>query len=276
VKEALMRRSLQIVVGLILAAASLGYSQATAQVHAVSPVRIVVGFPPGGTNDLLARIIAQRLSSKLGENFIVENRPGAANNIGTEVVARARPDGRTLLMANTPNAINHTMYQKLSFNFLKDFTPIAGIMRVPAVLVANPSLEVKTLSDLVDKGKANPGNFSVASPGIGTSTHLALELLAMLTGANFVHVPYRGSPPMLNDIIGGQVMLGFDILSGSIENIRAGKLRALAVTSAERSPVLPNIPAIAETIRSMKPVHGFDLQRQGAHRKRWSTGLTGK
>jgi tripartite-type tricarboxylate transporter receptor subunit TctC len=246
-----MKRRVRIALGalligvLLIVAASLGSFQAAAQGH--QSTRIVVGFPPGGTNDLLARLIAQRLSTKLGESFIVENRPGAANNIGTEMVARAQPDGRTLLMANTPNAINHSLYQKLSFNFVKDFTPIIGIMRVPAVLVANPSLDVKTLAELIDKAKASPGKFSVASPGIGTSTHLALALLDMMTGTEFVHVPYRGSPPMLNDIIGGQVMLGFDILSGSIEQIRAGKLRALAVTSAKRSPVLPDVPAVAET-----------------------------
>jgi len=255
-----MKSVMHVVGTLLLAfAASIASWSAIAQGYPTQNVRIIVGFPPGGTNDILARLIAQRLSDKFNQPFIVENRPGAANNIGTEVVARAKPDGHTLLMANTPNAINQTLYDKLSFDFLKDFAPIAGVMRVPAVLVANPSFQAKSMAELIEQAKANPGKLSVASPGIGTSTHLALELLKMMTGTDLVHVPYRGSPAMLNDIIGGQVMLGFDILSGSIENIRGGKLRALAVTSERRSPALPDAPAMAETIPGYEASAWFGL-----------------
>jgi len=248
-----------VVAAVIVVLASLTGGSVAAQTYPEKPVRIIVGFPPGGTNDLLARLLAQRLSDRFGQAFIVENRPGAANNIGTEIVARAKPDGHTLLMANTPNVINHTLYEKLGFNFLEDFAPIAAIMRVPAVLIANPSFPIKTISGLIQDAKANPGKLNVASPGIGTSTHLALELMQMMTDSKFVHVTYRGSPPMLNDIIGGQVMLGFDILSGSIENIRGGKLRALAVTSEKRSPVLPDTPAMAETIPGYEASAWFGL-----------------
>ena len=246
------------IAGLALGA-MLSPNFATAQSYPAQAVRIVVGFPPGGTNDVLARLMAQRLSDELGQPFIIENRPGAANNIGTEAVARAKPDGYTLLMANAPNAINHSLYEKLSFNFLTDIAPVAGIMRVPNVIVVNPSFEVKTLAELIAYTKANPGKVNMATPGIGSSTHVSMELLKMMSGVDLVHVPYRGSTPMITDLLGGQVVLGFDNLSGSIAHIRSGRLRALPVTTDKRSAVLPDVPTVAETVPGFEASAWFGL-----------------
>ena len=249
----------KLVAALALGALFTCSHAASAQTYPAKPVRIVVGFAPGGTNDILARILAQWLTDKLGQPVIVENRPGAANNIGTDAVAKSAPDGYTLLMANAPNAINHSLYEKLPFNFLQDIAPVAGIMRVPNVIEVNPSFEVKTMAELIAYTKANPGKVNLATPGIGSSPHVSGELLKMMTGMNYVHVTYRGSTPMITDLLGGQVLLGFDNLPASIPHIRAGRLRAIAVTTDKRTPALPDVPTVAETVPGYEGSAWFGL-----------------
>jgi tripartite-type tricarboxylate transporter receptor subunit TctC len=221
---------------------------AWAQAYPTRPVRWIVGFPPGGTFDIVARLLGQWLSERLGQQFIVENRPGAGTNIGTEAVVRARPDGYTLLLAVTPNAINATLYDKLNFNFSRDIAPVASIARSPSVMLVNPSFPAKTVPEFIAYAKANPGKINMASQGNGTSGHLAGELFKMTAGIDMVHVPFRGAAPALTDLLGGQVQLMFGSVPSSIEYIRAGKLRALAVTTATRSEVLPDIPTAADFV----------------------------
>ena len=221
-------------------------SRARAQAYPTRPVRIIVGFPAGGPTDIVARVIAQRLSERLGQEFLVENRPGAASNIGTEAALRAPPDGYTLLQVTSSNAVNATFYEKLNFDLMSDIAPVAGIVRVPFVMEINPSVPAKSVPEFIAYAKANPGKINMASGGIGTSTHIAGELFKMMAGVNLVHVPYRGSAPALTDMIGGQVQVMFDILTSSIQHIRSGALRALAVTSATRSEVLPDLPTLGE------------------------------
>jgi tripartite-type tricarboxylate transporter receptor subunit TctC len=210
------------------------------------PVRIVVGFPPGGVADIYARLIGQWLSQRLGQQFIVDNRPGAGSNIATEAVVHGPPDGYTLLLAYSSNAINATLYSKLNFNFLRDIAPVGGVMREPLVILVNPSFPTKTVADFTAYTKANPGKVNMASAGVGTATHVAGELFKAMTGLNMQHVPYRGGAPVLTDLIGGQVQVYFGSPASSIEYIRAGKLRALAVTTATRSEALPNIPTVGD------------------------------
>jgi tripartite-type tricarboxylate transporter receptor subunit TctC len=219
-----------------------------AQTYPRRPVRLIVGASAGGPNDILARLIGQWLSERLGQQFVIENRPGAGTNIGTEMVVRAAPDGYTLLMAPTAAAINATLYDKLNFVFLRDIAPVAGIIRASNVMEVNPSLSVKSVPEFIAYAKTNSGKISMASPGIGTSPHVAGELFKMMTGVTMVHVPYRGSAPALTDLIGGQVPVMFDALPSSIEFIRAGKLRALAVTTMVRSAALPNIPTVGDFV----------------------------
>jgi tripartite-type tricarboxylate transporter receptor subunit TctC len=221
---------------------------AWAQTYPTRPVRWIVGFPPGGTFDIVARLLGQWLSERLGQQFIVENRPGAGTNIGTEAVVRARPDGYTLLLAVTPNAINATLYDKLNFNFSRDIAPVASIARSPSVMLVNPSFPAKTVPEFIAYAKANPGKINMASQGNGTSGHLAGELFKMTAAIEMVHVPFRGAAPALTDLLGGQVQLMFGSVPSSIEYIRAGKLRALAVTTATRSEVLPDIPTAADFV----------------------------
>jgi len=221
---------------------------AKAQSFPVRPVRIVVGFPPGGVGDIVARLVGQWLSERLGQPFVVENRPGAASNIATEAVVRAPADGHTLLLINPANATSATLYDKLNFNFIRDIAPVAGIVRVPNIMVLNPSVPAKTVPEFIAYAKANPGKVNYASAGNGTTVHLAGELFNMMTGAKMVHVPYRGSAPALTDMIGGQVQVMFDTLPSSIEHVRTGKLRALAVTTATRSPALPDIPTVGDFV----------------------------
>ena len=221
---------------------------ARAQAYPTRPVRIIVGFPPAGGADIVARLIGQWLSERLGQQFIVENRPGAGSNIGTEAVVRAPPDGYTLLQVTSPNAINATLYDKLSFNFTRDIAPVAGLTRDPNVMEVNPSVPVKTVPEFIAYAKANPGKINMASAGNGTGGHVAGELFKMMTGVNMVHVPYRGAGPALTDLIGGQVQVMFDVMTSSIEHIRAGKLRALAVTSSTRSEALPDVPTMGELV----------------------------
>ena len=221
---------------------------AWAQSYPARPVRIIVGFPAGGTTDIGARLIAQWLSERLGQQFIVENRPGAGTHLATEAVARASADGYTLLMATASNAINATLYDRLNYNFLRDIVPIVGVIRSPFVLEVHPAVPVKTVSELIAYAKASSGKITMASFGTGTSSHLTGELFKMMTGVEMLHVPYRGSAPMLIDLLSGQVQLAFDNLPASIEHIRSGKLRPLAVTTTTRSVALPDIPALAEML----------------------------
>jgi tripartite-type tricarboxylate transporter receptor subunit TctC len=221
---------------------------AAAQTYPTRPVRIVVSFPPGGPSDILARLIGQYISDRLGQPFVIENRPGAGGNLGTEAVVRAAADGHTLLLVMVPNAINATLYDKLNFNFIRDIAPVVGLIRAPNVMEVNPSLPVKTVTEFIAYAKANPGKINMASGGNGTSQHVAGELFKMMTGTDMVHVPYRGAPQALTDLIAGQVQVLFDPLPSSIEHIRAGKLRALAVTTVTRSDVLPNLPTVAEAV----------------------------
>jgi tripartite-type tricarboxylate transporter receptor subunit TctC len=211
-------------------------------------VRLIVGFAAGGTTDIGARLIAQWLSERLGGTFIVENRPGAGTNAATEAVVRAPADGYTLLMASGSNAINATLYERLTYNFIRDIIPVAGVIRSPFVLEVHPSVPVKTVPELIAYAKANPGKINMASFGTGTSSHLAGEMFKMMTGVEMQHVPYRGSGPMLIDLISAQVQLAFDNLPASIEHIRAGKLRALAVGTTTRSEALPDVPVLADTV----------------------------
>ena len=228
-------------------AAALAVSRfAWAQAYPSRPVRLIVPFPPGGGAEICARLIGQWLSERLGQPFIIDNRPGAGTNIGTEAVVRAPPDGHTLLLVNAANAINATLYDKLNFNFIRDIAPVDGIMRVPSVMVVHPSLPAKSVPELIAYAKANPGKLSMASGGIGSGSHVAGELFKMMAGVNMVHVPYRGVAPALTDLLGGQVQVMAASSAASIEYIRSSKLRALAVTGPTRTDVLPDIPSVGE------------------------------
>jgi tripartite-type tricarboxylate transporter receptor subunit TctC len=221
---------------------------ARAQAYPSRPVRIIVGFAPAGATDIMARLIGQWLSERLGQQFVIENRPGAGSNIGTEVVVNAPPDGYTLLVATSVNAINATLYNKLNFNFIRDIAPIASIHREPHVMEVNPSVPVKTVPEFITHAKANPGKINMASAGIGSGNHIAGEMFKMMTGVNLVHVPYRGAGPALIDLLGGQVQVMFATMSSSIEYVRAGKIRALAVTTTTRSDALPDIPTVSDFV----------------------------
>ena len=221
---------------------------ARAQAYPTRPVRMIVGISAGDSADILARLIASWLSEGLGQQFIVENRPGAGGNIGTEAVVKSAPDGHTLLLVGPNNAINATLYDKLNFNFIRDIVPIASISRGPNVIVVNPSVPAQTVPELIAYAKANPAKLNMASPGNGTPPHVAGELFKMMTGVNMVHVPYRGGAPALTDLLGGQVQVMFPATVASIEYIRGGKLRALAVTTATRSQALPDIPTVDEFV----------------------------
>jgi len=221
---------------------------AWAQAYPKRPVRILVGFPPGGATSIAARLIGQGLSERLSQPFIVENRPGAATNIAAEAVVRAAPDGYTLLEVTTSNFTSPALYKNLSFNFIRDIAPVASIANSPYVMVINPSLPAKTLPEFIAYAKANPGKVNMASAGTGDGTHVTGELFKVMTGVDMVHVPYRGDAGALADIIGGQVQVYFSTPAASIEFIAAGRLRALAVTSAMRSRALPDVPAVAEFV----------------------------
>jgi tripartite-type tricarboxylate transporter receptor subunit TctC len=221
---------------------------AWAQTYPTRPVRMIVGFAAGQAIDILARLVAQWLSERLGQQFIVENRPGAGGNLGTEVVVRAPPDGYTLLVIGANNAINATLYDKLNFNLIRDIVPVAGIYRVHQVMEVNPSFPARTVPEFIAYAKANPGTINFASAGTGSVAHVTGELFKMMAGVDMLHVPYRGAAPALTDLLGGQVHVMFDNLPSSIEHIRAGKLRPLAVSSPMRSDALPDIPTVADTV----------------------------
>jgi tripartite-type tricarboxylate transporter receptor subunit TctC len=219
---------------------------AWAQAYPTRPVRIIVGFAAGGPNDILARLIGQWLSERLGQPFVTENRTGAATNIATEAVVRAPPDGYTILLASTTNAINATLYDKLTFNFIRDIVPVASIGRTPFIMVVHPSVPAKTVPEFIAYAKANPGKLSMASAGVGNSGHVIGELFKMMTGVDMIHVPYRGAAPAMTDLLGGQVQVFFTPMISSIEYIKAGRLRSLAVTTATRSDALPDIPTVGD------------------------------
>ena len=221
---------------------------ASAQAYPSRPVRIIVPFAPAGSTDIVARLMGQWLSERLGQQFVIENRPGGGGNIGTEAVVRASPDGYTLLLVGGGNAINATLYDKLNFNFIRDIAPVAGIERHPYVMVVNPSFPPKAVSEFIAYAKANPGKLTMASAGIGTPSHLFGELFKMMAGVGMVHVPYRSAGPALTDLLGGQVQVMFPTTVSSIEYIKTGRLRALAVTTATRSDALPDIPTVGEFV----------------------------
>jgi tripartite-type tricarboxylate transporter receptor subunit TctC len=221
---------------------------AWAQTYPTRPVRLIVGFTAGGAFDITARLIGQWLSERLGQPFIIENRPGAATNVATEAALRAPPDGYTLLLGGAVNAINVTLYEKLNFDFIKDIAPVAGVIRFPNVMDVNPSSAAKTVPEFIAYAKANPGEVNMASPGNGTSQHLSGELFKMMAGVDLNHVPYRGASQAVTDLLGGQVQVSFDPLPAAIEFIKSGKLLALAVTTAVRSDALPDIPTVSEFV----------------------------
>jgi tripartite-type tricarboxylate transporter receptor subunit TctC len=238
------RQFLQLAAGVaVLPAVS---TKANAQAYPSRPIRLIIGYTPGGSADLTARLMGQWLSERLGQPFVIENRPGGGTNIATEAVVRAPPDGTTLLLAAPANAINATLYDKLNFNFLRDIEPVAGIIRFPNVVVVNPSVPVKTIPELIAYAKANPGKLNMASSGNGSTIHMSGELFKMLTGTDMVHVPYRGGAPALTDMISGQVQVMFDNIPTCAEHVKSGKLRGLAVTSTTRSEVLPDLPTVAD------------------------------
>jgi tripartite-type tricarboxylate transporter receptor subunit TctC len=232
---------------------------ASAQTYPARPVRWIVPYPPGGATDIIARLVGQFISERLGQPFVIENKPGAGANLGTEIVVKSPPDGYTLLFVSTANAINASLYPNLSFNFNRDIAPVAGLTRLPIVLVVNPSVPVKTIAQFIAYAKANPGKINCASAGIGTSLHLAAELFKSMTGVDLTHVPYRGSSPALTDLMGGQVQAMFDNLFTSLDHINTGKLRALGVATAERLQVLKDVPTVAETVPGYEATSVFGV-----------------
>ena len=230
-----------------------------AQTYPSRPVRIIVGFAAGGPNDILARLAGQWLSERLGQPFVIENRPGAGSNIATEAVVRAPPDGYTLLLVGSPNAINATLYDKLNFNFIRDIAPVASLIRGALVMVVHPSVPATTLPEFIAYAKAHPGKLAYGSGGVGGITHITPELFKMMAGVNMVHVPYRGVAPALTDLLGGQVQVLFANPAQSIQYIRAGKLHALAVTTATRLGALPDIPTIGEFVSGYEASSVFGL-----------------
>jgi tripartite-type tricarboxylate transporter receptor subunit TctC len=230
--------------GLMLA----GIGSASALDYPTRPVHWIVPYPPGGSTDILARLIGQWLSERLGQQFIIENKPGAGNNVGTEAAVRAAPDGYTVFLVNPANAINATLYSKLPFNFIKDIAPVAGFIRVPNVMEVNPEVPAKTVAEFIAYAKANPSKINWASSGTGTSVHLSGELFKIMTGVDMQHVPYRGSSPALTDMLSGTAHVMFDNMPSSLPHVQAGKLRALGVTTAKRSDALPDVPTVADTV----------------------------
>jgi tripartite-type tricarboxylate transporter receptor subunit TctC len=232
---------------------------ASALDYPTRPVRFVVGYPAGGATDILARLIGQRLSERLGQQFVIENKPGAGNNIGTQTVVDADPDGYTVLLVNPANAINASLYADLKFNFIRDIAPIAGFARVPNVMVVPPDFPAKSVAEFIAYAKANPGKVNMASSGNGTSIHLSGELFKAMTGVDMVHVPYRGSAPAVTDLLSGRVQVMFDNMPSSISHIKAGTLRVLAVTTATRSPELPDVPTVGETVKGYEASAWFGM-----------------
>jgi tripartite-type tricarboxylate transporter receptor subunit TctC len=243
-----LRRFAMGLVALGLCAFTSPIGDALALDYPTRPVRFIVGYPAGGSTDIIARLIGQRLSERLGQQFVIENKPGAGNNIGTETVVKADPDGYTVLLVNPANFINATLYTNLNFNFIHDIAPVASFLRVPNVMTVSREVPAKTVAEFIAYVKANPGKVNLASSGNGTSVHLSGEMFMAMSGAKMLHVPYRGAAPAITDLLGNRVQLIFDNMPSIIGHIRGGALRALAVTTAVRSPQLPDVPTVAETI----------------------------
>src|SRR5712692_5973665 len=224
------------------------FGSAAALDYPTRPVRWVVGYPPGGATDIIGRLIGQRLSERLGQQFVIENKPGAGNNIATEAVVNAEPDGYTVLLVNPANYINASLYTNLKFNFPRDIAPIAAFNRVPNVMTVNKDVPAKTVAEFIAYVKANPGKVNLASSGNGTSVHLSGEMFMAMSGAKMQHVPYRGAAPAITDLLGGQVQVIFDNMPSILQHVRAGSVRALAVTTTARSPQLPDVPTVADTV----------------------------
>ena len=242
-----MRLLKKFAMGLVLLCSALGAAAQSGD-YPSRPIKWVVAYPPGGTTDLLARLMAQSLSQRLGQQVIVDNKPGGGNNIGTDFAVKAAPDGYTIFLVNPANAINATLYKSLPFNFLNDLVPVAGITRVPNVMTVRKDFPAKTIQEFIEYGKRNPDKINMASSGAGTSVHLSGELFKFMSGTSMKHIPYKGAGPAITDLIGGQVDVLFDNMPSIVGHIRSGQVRALGVTSAERSPALPDVPAVGEVV----------------------------
>jgi len=258
----LHRRNFLRLAGGALAAPALS-RPASALDYPARPVRIIAGFTAGGGVDITARLIGQWLAGRLGQSFVIENRPGAGGNIGTETVVNAAADGYTLLLATVPNAVNASLYEKLNFNFIRDTAPVAGIIRVPMVMLLNPSVPAKTVPEFIAYAKANPEKVNMASAGNGTAPHLAGELFKMMAGVNLVHIPYRGQGPALTDLLGGQVQVLFATTPGTTDYITTGKLRALAVTTAARTEMLPELPPLGDFVPGYETSQWYGISAPG-------------
>ena len=253
------RKSIALMAGALACFSLTNITGASALDYPTRPVKGVVGYPAGGTTDILARLMGQWLSEALGQQFIIENKPGGGNNIGTESVINSPPDGYTVYLVNPANGINASLYKKLSFNFIRDMAPIGGIMRVPNVMEVSEKFPAKNVAEFIEYAKANPGKVNMASSGNGTSVHLSGELFMAMTGVKLTHVPYRGSNPALTDMLGGQVDVMFDNMPSSLPHVKAGKLRALAVTTDQRSPAIPDVPTVAETVKGYEASAWFGM-----------------
>jgi tripartite-type tricarboxylate transporter receptor subunit TctC len=243
----------------VLFTLAASFGTANAQSYPARPVKWIVAYPPGGTTDVLARIVAVWLTEKLGQPVIVENRPGAGNNIGTEAVVNAAPDGYTMLLVNPAHGINASLYKKLNYNFIRDIAPVAGLVRTPNVMVVANNVPARSVAEFIAFCKANPSKVNMASSGSGTSTHLSGELFKFMTGCNMVHIPYKGAGPVLNDLIAGQVQVFFDNLPSSAPHIKAGTIRALAMTSAGREPSFPEVPTVGDTVSGYEATAWFGV-----------------
>jgi tripartite-type tricarboxylate transporter receptor subunit TctC len=243
-----MRLMTRLVPALALLCSVLAFPAAAQSDYPNKPIRWIVPYPPGGSTDLLARLMGQYLSTKMGQQILIENRAGGGNNIGTEMAAKSPPDGYTWQLVNPANAINATLYPKLNFNFLEDFAPVAGFIRVPNVMTVTKNFPAKNIQEFIEYGKKNPGKINMASSGAGTSVHLSGEMFKYMAGVDMKHVPYKGAGPAITDLIGGQVDVLFDNMPSIISHIRGGSVRALGVTSAQRSPALPDVPAVGEVV----------------------------